>query len=46
MNNSKSAVLALCFLIFGLTLAACGQKGPIEVDRTPVVQEDAPEETK
>ena len=45
MTNSRNTIYALLLLIVSSTLTACGQKGPLEVERPPVVQEEVLEET-
>ena len=42
---TSSARLTLLSALL-LLLFACGQKGPLEVERIPPVQEETPEETK
>jgi predicted small lipoprotein YifL len=46
MKNYRNLTLQLCFLLIGFSaLSACGQKGPIEIERPPSVQEDELEQT-
>lgn len=45
MKNYRNLTLQLCFLLIGLsTLGACGQKGPLEIERQPTAQEEELEE--
>lgn len=41
----KKRHILLGLLLLGV-LQACGQKGPIEVERPQVIQEDTPAETR
>lgn len=46
MKNYRNLTLRLCFLLIGFSaLSACGQKGPLEIERAPSVQEEELEET-
>jgi predicted small lipoprotein YifL len=45
MKNTKTTIYSLCLFLFALGLNACGQKGPIEIERPQVIQEEELEET-
>jgi len=45
MKNNKTFIYSLSLLILALGLSACGQKGPIEIERPQVIQEEELEET-
>ncbi|NNC99590.1 MAG: lipoprotein [Gammaproteobacteria bacterium] len=42
--NHTAPLLFACLLICGPMLAACGQKGPIEIERPQLIQEDTQDE--
>jgi predicted small lipoprotein YifL len=46
MNITKRAWLALALISFTIGLSACGQKGPLKVERPQVIQEQEQEETQ
>ena len=41
MKNLKITLLSICVIFLSLNLSACGQKGPLIVEKPPVVQIEA-----
>ena len=47
MKLTSAKTLTLLFLtLLTMGISACGQKGPLEVERPQVIQEEEPEETR
>jgi predicted small lipoprotein YifL len=46
MKKLNTSLLSICFLMIAFSaLSGCGQKGPLEIERTPTVQEEELEDT-